>query len=231
VPQIQQQISTAFYGASMIPAAASSVTVDVYDGSSTSGLAANVSQDLVAMGYKAGAVKNSSAQSQPVQTGPEVFYGAGGATEASAQTIADVMGAQSATALSSLPSGHVEVLLGSQVTAQAPGLEMLGADSVNAADYVSAAQENNQSVPSNVQAAAKVGLETDVPAYSQPLGTSTGATPSPSASKSSASKSSASKSSAHASSSARKKPPASATPKASSSSSANPPYGLTTCPY
>jgi hypothetical protein len=220
----------------MIPAAASSVTVDVYDGSSTSGLAANVSQDLVAMGYKAGAVKNSSAQSQPVQTGPEVFYGAGGATEASAQTIADVMGAQSATALSSLPSGHVEVLLGSQVTAQAPGLEMLGADSVNAADYVSAAQENNQSVPSNVQAAAKVGLETDVPAYSQPLGTSTGATPSPSASKSSASKSSASKSSAskssaHASSSARKKPPASATPKASSSSSANPPYGLTTCPY
>ena len=100
VPQIQQQVSNAFYGSSMIPSTVSSVTVTVYDGSGTGGLATDVSQDLVAMGYKAGAV--GASQSQPVQDDTEVFYGAGSATEANAQVIADVMGVQSATPLSSL---------------------------------------------------------------------------------------------------------------------------------
>ena len=81
--------------------------------------------------------------------------------------IASVMGIQSATPLSSLPAGHVEVLLGSQVTAQAPGLEMFGADSVNASGYITAAEQNGQSVPANAQAAASTGSQTDVPAYSQ----------------------------------------------------------------
>src|ERR1700691_2968309 len=152
VPQIQQQVHGAFYGSSMIPPTASSVTVDVYNGSGTNALAADVSQDLVAMGYQAGAVADSSAQSQPVQDDGEVFYGAGSATEANAQVIANVMGVQSAIPLSSLPAGHVEVLLGSQVTAQAPGLEMFGADTVNATDYITAAQQNNQSIPAGVQA-------------------------------------------------------------------------------
>ena len=209
VPQIQQQVNGAFYGASMIPSTASSVTVDVYNGSGTDELAADVSQDLVAMGYQAGAVADSSAQSQPVQGDGEVFYGAGTATEANAQVIANVMGVQSATSLPSLPSGHVEVLLGTQVTAQAPGLEMLGADSVNASDYVSAAGQNNQSVPSNIQAAASAGSASDVAAYSQPLA-------SPSSSAKSTPKKSSSKSSKKASSSA---------------SNSNPLYGLTTCPY
>jgi anionic cell wall polymer biosynthesis LytR-Cps2A-Psr (LCP) family protein len=216
VPVIQQQISQAFYGSSMIPSTASSVTVDVYNGSGANGLAGDVSQDLVAMGYRAGAVKDSSSQSQPLQGDAEVFYGAGSAAEANAQVIANVMGVQSATPLSSLPAGHLEVLLGSQVTAQAPGLEMLAADSVNASDYLNAAAQNNQSVPANVQAAAKVGSESDVPAYSQKLST-------PSASASSGSK-------AH-----KKSPSRSATKKkstsGSSSSNPNPRYGLTTCPY
>ena len=169
VPGIQQQVSQAFYGSSMIPSTASSVTVDVYNGSGAGGLAADVSQDLGAMGYQEGAVKNSSSQSQPLQADAEVFYGAGSAAEANAKVIANVMGVQSATPLSSLPAGHVEVLLGSQVTAQAPGLEMFGADSVNASEYVNATELNNQSVPANVQAAANVGSESDVPAYSQKL--------------------------------------------------------------
>jgi anionic cell wall polymer biosynthesis LytR-Cps2A-Psr (LCP) family protein len=218
VPQIQQQISEAFYGSSVIPSTASSVTVNVYNGSGAGGLAAYVSQDLLAMGYKSGAVKNSAAQPEPVQDDTEVFYGAGGATGANAQVIADVMGVQSATPLSSLPAGQVEVLLGTQVTAQAPGLEMFGADSVNASDYVSAAGQNGQSVPANVQAAASAGSQSDVPAYSQ-------AHSSASAS-SGSSGSSTRSSSAHSKSSSRssKKP-------SSSSSSSNPPYGLTTCPY
>ena len=224
VPQIQQQVSNAFYGSSMIPSTVSSVTVTVYDGSGTGGLATDVSQDLVAMGYKAGAV--GASQSQPVQDDTEVFYGAGSATEANAQVIADVMGVQSATPLSSLPAGQVEVLLGSQVTAQAPGLEMLGADSVNASDYVSAAGQDDQSVPANVQAAANAGSQSDVPAYSQAHSTSSASVSSGSAASSGSSGSSSKPSSAPRKHSSRssKKP-------ASSSSSSNPPYGLTTCPY
>ena len=226
VPQIQQQVSTAFYGTSMIPATASSVTVNVYNGSGTPDLAGEVSQDLTAMGYKAGATEDSSSQSQPVGADTEVFYGAGAAAEVNAQTIADVMGVQSATPLASLPAGQVEVLLGSQVTAQAPGLEMFGADSVDAADYVSAAQQNGQAVPANVQAAANVGSPSEVPAYSQAL--STPATPAPSGS---ASPSATPGSSATSGSAPGKRSSRSSKKPASGSSSANPPYGLTTCPY
>ncbi len=227
VPLIQQQVNQTFFGSSMIPSTASSVTVDVYDGSGTDGLAADVSQDIAAMGYKAGAAsEESSSQSQAVQDDTEVFYGAGSATEANAQVIANVMGVQSATPLSSLRAGHVEVLLGSQVTAQAPGLEMLGADSANASDYISAAEQNNQSVPKNVQAAAKTGSQSDVPAYSQPL-SKPSPSPSPSLSPSHSPLASSSPSASSGSPS-----PSSPSPKpTSSSSSSNPPYGLTTCPY
>jgi anionic cell wall polymer biosynthesis LytR-Cps2A-Psr (LCP) family protein len=224
VPQIQQQVSNAFYGySSMIPSTASSVRVDVYNGSGTNGLAAQVSQDLVAMGYKAGAVANSSSQSQPVQGDAEVFYGAGSATGANAQVIANVMGVQSATPLSSLPAGHVEVLLGSQVTAQAPGLEMFGADSVDASDYVTAAGQNNQSVPANVQAAANAGAQAEVPAYSQPLNRPSPA--SSSGSSGSPSRSSTGRKKSSSRSSGRRKPAS------RSKASPNPRYGLTTCPY
>ena len=48
---------------------ASTVTVDVYNGGGTGGLAGPVSAALVAQGYKAGAVTNASAQSQTVTTG------------------------------------------------------------------------------------------------------------------------------------------------------------------
>ncbi len=226
VPQIQQQVYEAFYGSSVIPSTASSVTVDVYDGSGTDGLAADVSQDLVAMGYKAGAAQNSSSQSQPVGDDTEVFYGAGSAADANAQVIADVMGVQSATPLSSLPAGHVEVLLGSQVTAQAPGLEMFGADSVNASDYVSAAEQNDQSVPANAQAAANAGSQSDVPAYSQAQSTPSASASSGSAAPSGSPGSSKPGSVPENSSSSPAKKPAS-----SSSSTPNPPYGLTTCPY
>jgi LytR cell envelope-related transcriptional attenuator len=180
-----------------------------------------VSQDLTAMGYKAGAVSDSSSQSQPVGDDTQVFYGAGNATDASAQMIANVMGVQSARPLSSLPAGQVEVLLGSQVTAQAPGLEMFGADTVNALDYVSAAAQNGQSIPANAQAAANTGSQSDVPAYSEAL-----STPSASASSGSAvpAGSSASTPVPGTSSPARK-------PTSSASTTPSPPYGLTTCPY
>jgi anionic cell wall polymer biosynthesis LytR-Cps2A-Psr (LCP) family protein len=242
VPQLQQEVNQDFYGTSMIPSTASQVTVDVYNGSGAAGLAGTVSQDLAAMGYKTGAAANSSAQSQQTQADTEVFYGSGGAAQANAQVIANVLGVQDgAKQLSSLPAGHVEVLLGSQVTAQAPGLEMFGADSVDAADYVSAAQQNNQSLPAGVQAAANTGSQSDVPAYSESKAAPS-SSGSPSASGSaSASASLSSSSGASGSSAGETGSPAgmstltsaektgSSTSTSVSTSSA--PYGLTSCPY
>jgi LCP family protein required for cell wall assembly len=98
--------------AAPIPAA-STVTVDVYNGGSTPGLATGISQALVAKGYKAGQVTNASAQLEATAAGTQVFYGAG--TSANAAKIADYFGA-TAAALTSLPAGHVEVLLGSGAT-------------------------------------------------------------------------------------------------------------------
>ena len=99
--------------------AASTVTVDVYNGGSTSGLAGGVSQALVSLGYKAGAVSDASAQSQTPATGTQVFYGAG--ASANAAKIATDFGG-TAKALASLPAQHVEVLLGTGSTVVPAGL-------------------------------------------------------------------------------------------------------------
>ena len=56
--------------------------MDVYNSGSTNGLAADVSHDLSAMGYRAGTVADSSTQPQQAQAGTQVFYGAGSAAAA-----------------------------------------------------------------------------------------------------------------------------------------------------
>jgi anionic cell wall polymer biosynthesis LytR-Cps2A-Psr (LCP) family protein len=240
VPQLQQEVNEKFYGTSMVPSSASQVTVDVYNGSGASGLAGDVSQDMTAMGYKAGTVADASTQSQKVTDGPEVFYGSGSAAQANATVIANVMGVSSgATSLSSLPAGHVEVLLGSQVSAQAPGLEMFGADSVNASDYVTAASQNGQSLPAGVQAADNANAESEVPAYSEtkaPSSSSGSSSPSAAPSSSSGSGSSGAESGSGASksgSSPKKSSSGAAKKPASTSPTSNPggKYGLRTCPY
>jgi anionic cell wall polymer biosynthesis LytR-Cps2A-Psr (LCP) family protein len=135
VPYIQRLVKTAFdpqppatgaksavkSTASPVPTApAASVTVDVYNGDpSVGGLAGQVSQALVGLGYQAGKIENASAQTQKVQPGTEIFYGAGAA--GNAQQIAVQFGAD-ATALSSLPADHVEVLIGSTVAAVPAGI-------------------------------------------------------------------------------------------------------------
>jgi anionic cell wall polymer biosynthesis LytR-Cps2A-Psr (LCP) family protein len=135
IPYIQQLVKSAFdpqspatgaktatkSTASAAPTApAASVTVDVYNGNpDAAGLAGQVSQALVGLGYKAGEIENASAQTQTVQPGTQIFYGAGAA--GNAQQIAVQFGA-SATALSSLPADHVEVLIGSTVTAVPAGI-------------------------------------------------------------------------------------------------------------
>ena len=103
--------------------AASTVTVNVYNGSGAPGLAGNVSQAISALGYKAGTVADATDQSQAVASGTQVFYGAG--TSANAAIIAAKVGA-TARPLASLPAGQVEVLLGSTVTAVPAGLAASG---------------------------------------------------------------------------------------------------------
>jgi anionic cell wall polymer biosynthesis LytR-Cps2A-Psr (LCP) family protein len=130
VPAIQQLVQSAFNPEPAAPgsgtatasasAAPSGVTVDVYNGNpAANGLADQVSQALAALGYKAGRVANSAAQSQAVQPGTQIFYGAG--MSAAAQQIALQFGT-AAMALSTLPAGHVEVLIGSTVTQVPAGL-------------------------------------------------------------------------------------------------------------
>jgi LCP family protein required for cell wall assembly len=92
--------------------AASTVTVDVYNGGSTKGLAGGVSTALTSLGYKTGAVGNAPA-SPAVTTGTQVFYGAGASANA-AKIAADFGG--TAKPLASLPAQNVEVLLGTDST-------------------------------------------------------------------------------------------------------------------
>jgi LCP family protein required for cell wall assembly len=152
VPYIQQYVKSAFSAppaagkkkapaASPAPAPApSTVTVDVYNGSGVDGLAADVSQALTALGYNAGAVANASAQSQTVEPDTQVFYGAG--ASANAAKIAAKFGT-TATALTSLPAGHVEVLLGSTVTAVPASLASSQASSAATPSPSSTAGGNN----------------------------------------------------------------------------------------
>jgi LCP family protein required for cell wall assembly len=124
--------------AAPIPAA-STVTVDVYNGGGTGGLAGDVSAALVAKGYRAGAVTDASAQSQTVETGSEVFYGAG--ASANAARIAGYFGV-TAAALGSLPAGHVEVLLGTGSSIVPAGLGQAAASPTATPSAGSAAGDN-----------------------------------------------------------------------------------------
>jgi LCP family protein required for cell wall assembly len=129
VPYIQQMVRSAFdsqpagsgsAASTAVPTPApSTITVNVYNGSDTVGLAASVSQALVTQGYKAGTVANSTDQSQTVGTDTQVFYGSG--ASANATSIASDFGT-SAQPLTSLPANQIEVLLGLSTTSVPAGL-------------------------------------------------------------------------------------------------------------
>ena len=95
--------------AAPIPAA-STVTVDVYNGGSTGGLAGRSRPRWSRRATGPAPSPTRRRSRRPVKTGDEVFYGAG--ASANAAKIAGYFGV-TATALASLPAGHVEVLLGS----------------------------------------------------------------------------------------------------------------------
>jgi LCP family protein required for cell wall assembly len=115
---IQQIVQETFYPAPAPPASASpsatstagnsQVTVDVYNGGNTQGLAGGVSAALVKDGYTAGKVGNTG----PLST-TEVLYGTG--ASAGAGQIASLFSV-TASASSTVAAGHVEVLLGADAT-------------------------------------------------------------------------------------------------------------------
>jgi LCP family protein required for cell wall assembly len=162
VPGIQRMVNAGFYGSAAVKPA-KSVTVDVYNGSGAPGLAGGASQAFASQGYTVGKSANSSAQSQPVQDDTQVFYGAGAAADAG--SIADEVGAMTAggdlgaTALASLPAGHVEVLLGTTVTALPAGLETYGGTTVTAQDFSAAAQDNHLPASELPPASATAGTQ------------------------------------------------------------------------
>jgi hypothetical protein len=88
---------------------ASGVTVDVYNGGAAGGSAGAVSNALKAKGYVPGAVTDA-ASTQSLTT---VSYGAG--TSANAALIAKDLGV-TPTPGSSVPAGHVQVILGASYT-------------------------------------------------------------------------------------------------------------------
>jgi LCP family protein required for cell wall assembly len=162
VPDIQRLVNTGFYGAARVKPT-KSVTVDVYNGSGTGGLAGGAQQAFASQGYTVGKAANSSAQSQTLQDDTQVFYGAG--ADASAESIADEVGAMTpagalgATALTSLPAGHVEVLLGSTVTVLPVGLETYGGTTVTAQDFINAAQQDKLPASELPPATAAAGTQ------------------------------------------------------------------------
>jgi LCP family protein required for cell wall assembly len=137
---------------------ASTVTVDVYNGGSTPGLASAVSQALVSLGYRQGAIADAPA-GQTVTSGTQVLYGAG--ASANAAKIAAKIGA-SASALASLPAGHVEVLLGTASTVVPAGLSSSaanGSGTATPAAQSSAAANNGEAGGAvTVGANAKYGI-------------------------------------------------------------------------
>ena len=84
------------------------ITVEVFNGGNTAGLAGRVSAALAAAGYTAGTVGNTTPRTSTV-----VQYGHGAA--ANARAIAALFGV-TATASTSVPSHHVAILLGTSAT-------------------------------------------------------------------------------------------------------------------
>jgi LytR cell envelope-related transcriptional attenuator len=113
-----------------------------------------VSQALVSAGYKAGAVGSPAGQSQTVQAGTQVFYGAGAA--ANAKKIAGYFGATAAAA-SSMAAGHVEILLGTTSTS-VPAALGASSSASGAAPSATATSASN-----NGQAGAAVTVKANAP--------------------------------------------------------------------
>lgn len=133
-------------------------TVDVYNAGEAAGAAGQVMQGLVAKGYTQGTTGNTTTQSAT-----QVLYGAGASAQANAAKIAQIFGIQ-AEASSSVNSGTIEVVLGSQST---PPASLTGSGSApsaqatlpsDATDVQNAMANNGTNSPLKVTGNAKFGI-------------------------------------------------------------------------
>jgi len=139
---------------------ASTVTVDVYNGGTATGLATGVSQALVSAGYKAGAINNASAQPEPVQSATQVFYVTG--TSANAAKIAKYFGATAAVG-TSVPAGHVEILLGTAATTVPSAITSSGTSSGATAGSSASPSAPATSTANDGQAGGSVTVKPNAP--------------------------------------------------------------------
>ncbi len=131
---------------------ASAITVDVYNGGGTPGLAGQLSQALTSAGFKAGKVGNIASQPST-----QVLYGTG--AEASAAKIAGYFNGVAATPGSSVAAGHVEVLLGTGATSVPPGI----GSATSSASPASSPSASPTSSADNGQAGAPVTVAPSAP--------------------------------------------------------------------
>ena len=120
---VRQAVQNAFYPPSSSPPGAgpaggakaapplspAATTVDVYNGGAVAGLGGQLSQALTSAGFKAGTVADTN-----VQSATHVLYGTGASQ--SAGTIAGYFTGVTAAPSSSVPAGHVEILLAPDAT-------------------------------------------------------------------------------------------------------------------
>ena len=140
VPDIQQIVNDAFYGSAAVKPT-KAVTVDVYNGSGTPGLAGEAAQAFATLGYTPGKAANPTAQAQTVQVDSRVFYGPG--AEQDACRIADEVGALAATSLSSAAGRARRGAARLQGHRAARRLETFGGATVSAPDFITAAEQDN----------------------------------------------------------------------------------------
>lgn len=120
VPAVQALVHQLLTGAppASAPAAPSGgdsphATVDVLNGSGRTGLAAEVQHDLVARGYTAGTLANTTPSS------PATVVRYGGDSAAAAAALAQLLGGAVTQPDPTLPAGHLSVVLGSGFTVPA----------------------------------------------------------------------------------------------------------------
>jgi LCP family protein required for cell wall assembly len=128
----------------------SAITVDVYNGGNTTGLAGQLSRALTSVGYKAGKVGNIT-----VQSSTQVLYGTGAA--GNARRIAGYFTGVTASPSSSVAAGHVKVLLGTNATSVPPGITSGTGSAAGSGSASSASPSPSSTTPSASQSNGQSG--------------------------------------------------------------------------
>ena len=128
----------------------SAITVDVYNGGYTTGLAGQLSRALTSAGYKAGKVGNIT-----VQSSTQVLYGAGAA--GNARRIAGYFTGVTASPSSSVAAGHVKVLLGTNVTSVPAAITSGTGSAAGSGSASSSSPSPSSTTPSSSQSNGQTG--------------------------------------------------------------------------